>query len=57
MKKLFTGLFVGWMILMLGGCATHINEPTKADQLILNVDPILLEPVDDLITLEQYKNQ
>lgn len=38
--------------LLLAGCGTPISEPTKSDQLILTVDPALLEPVQPLKTLE-----
>lgn len=38
--------------MLIAGCSTPVNEPTKSDQLILTVDPVLLEPVQPLKPLE-----
>ena len=43
-------------VVALCGCSSmSINDPVKQDQLVLQVDPQLLEPVQPLVTIEQYK--
>lgn len=43
-------------VVALCGCSSmSINDPAKQDQLVLQVDPQLLEPVQPLVTIEQYK--
>ena len=36
------------------GCTTFIEPPAKQQQLILNVDQQLLDPVPPLITIQQF---
>lgn len=43
-------------VVALCGCSSlTINDPVKQDQLVLQVDPQLLEPVQPLITIEHQK--
>ena len=39
---------------MVCGCST-VEIPAKSQQLILRVDPSLLEPPKQLLTIDQYK--
>ena len=40
--------------MLLCGRSTFIEPPAKQQQLILNVDPQLHEPVPPLITIQQF---
>ena len=40
--------------LMVCGCST-VEIPAKSHQLILRVDPTLLQPPKQLLTIDQYK--
>lgn len=52
---LITTIIIVFVVIATGCSSVSIPTAPKQDQLVLQVDQSLLQPVDRLITLKQYK--
>lgn len=49
---------MAFVVIGITGCSSiDVATAPKQDQLLLQVDPILLEPIGPLITLKEYKEK